>query len=332
MTRLGTGRKAAAPERTTKQHAIHALILRNPGIHMSEIQRELGVGWGTVAYHVRVLRSSGRIVEHRAGREARLFAAGVSPQRMTWVAATHHPVHAPILEALARNPGARADELATAFGLTPNVVRRHLSALAEQGLVGWTGLHGRRYFIRPSSHSAIEVFLQSAPGARAGALNSPPRRYDGDASRDRILAIVRGAPGIHTGELVRVSGIAWGNLTHHVRILEEEGRVVRRRYAARSCFFTPEVPEEERPLHMVRRQELAARILEALGQAPGARVADIAKTVGSRPSAVHRHLEHLVQEGLVRPDGGERFQPVFPAQPLLPAPPILPTPTDIELV
>jgi len=299
--------------RKSKQHAIHAVIMRTPGIHMSEVQRELGLGWGTVAYHVQVLQSNGRIAVHRGGREARLFAAGVSHERMAWISATHNPVHASILEALGRTPGLRADDLAAGLALTPNAVRRHLSALGRQGLVGWKGVHGRRFFVRAPQFTAIGPFLAhasaEAPPAAAAAA-SPSRRYNGEGSRERILATIQAAPGIHTGELTRATSVSWGNLAHHLRVLEGEGLVLRKRFGSRTCYFLPAVPEADRALQVARRQEVTSLILDALGSRPGAMVGDLASATGARPSAVSRHLHHLIEEGLVRSvdPAGQRFE------------------------
>ncbi|MFO1533473.1 MAG: winged helix-turn-helix transcriptional regulator [Thermoplasmatota archaeon] len=292
--------KRAAPEREpSKQHLILAAIANNPGIHKSELRRMLDLGWGTVAYHIHALQGRNLVKVQSHGREARLFTTGVSAQQMAWLAATRHPVHASILERLADRPGIRASDLGAALGLRPNTVRRHLSTMGESGIVAWEGVHGRRYFVKGKARPPADAGPE--PDAQAA------RHYDGDGTRERILAAVQAEPGIHTSELTRATGVTWGNLAHHLRILESQGHLAKGVHGSRTCYFAPSVPERERALLVARRNEVSSLILDALGREGGLMQQEIVRRTGARTSTVERYLHHLVEEQLVRPDG-TRFE------------------------
>lgn len=53
-------------------------VRTNPGLTLSAAQRELGLGWGTIGYHVAVLERLGLLVTKRAGGKRLLFAQGQS--------------------------------------------------------------------------------------------------------------------------------------------------------------------------------------------------------------------------------------------------------------
>ena len=284
-------------------------IARNPGIHKSELRRLLGLGWGTVAYHIHALQGKGRIKVLSQGREVRLFPTGVSPQQMAWLCASRNPVHASILDRLAQKPGVRASELGATLGISANNVRRHLGAMGESGIVGWKGTHGRRYYLTDPQATPVAA-PPALPRAHVTESASPSRHYNGDGSRERILAAVQASPGIHTSDLTRATGVTWGNMAHHLRVLESEGQVAKSVHGSRTCYFTPDVPEEDRALLVARRNEVSSLILDALGQQGSLMPRDIVRHTGARTSTVARYLKHLVEEDIVRPADpiGNRFE------------------------
>ena len=289
-------------------------IARNPGIHKSELRRLLGLGWGTVAYHIHSLQGKGRIKVLSQGREVRLFPTGVSPHQMAWLCAARNPVHASILDRLAQKPGVRASELGAALGISANNVRRHLGAMGESGIVGWQGTHGRRYFLTDPQSPVAGMAPAPPRAAPAPQPSAPSRHYNGDGSRERILAAVQASPGIHTSDLTRATGVTWGNMAHHLRVLESEGQVAKSVHGSRTCYFAPDVAEEDRPLLVARRNQVSSLILDALGQQGSLMPRDIVRQTGARTSTVARYLKHLVEEDIVRPADpiGNRFELVRP--------------------
>lgn len=117
------------------RQAVLDCIVRSPGIHKSELQRQLGLGWGTVSYHLDVLRRDGRVKMMERGRQVALFATDVPDEHMRWLAALRSDVPNGILHHLAQRPQARIEEMVVDLGLPRRIVRRHLRDLAQQGLV-----------------------------------------------------------------------------------------------------------------------------------------------------------------------------------------------------
>lgn len=279
----------------------------------------LGIGWGTVAYHTHVLRQRGRIVIHHQGREACLFPTGISSEQMAWLSTRRNPVHSSIAERVAQTPGLRASEIAASLDRSPNTVRRHLGALAKLGIVAHSGQYGRRYYIPDSRPTAIAQFFSYSPsspptgpkpaGQGLVASPSPRRRYDGEASRDLILAAVREAPGIHASDLARVTKLSWGNLTHHLRILEEERLLAKCTQGARACYFDSHISSMDWPRLIARRDAINAIILDALAGNPTMALGDLARLTGTPPRAIGRHMRRLVEQGLVQTSDplGERL-------------------------
>jgi predicted transcriptional regulator len=124
---------------------ILAHIEGDPGVHKSALCRELGLGWGTVCYHVRVLGESGHINAFTHGREVFLFPGRVAEQQMRWIAALREDVGKHILDELGQQPGSRLKDLSESLGRSRKVIRRHLTLLDEAGLVDRRGQHQARY-------------------------------------------------------------------------------------------------------------------------------------------------------------------------------------------
>jgi len=110
-------------------------IAREPGIHKSALQRDLGLGWGTISYHLEGLRRAGLVKSLTRGRQVRIFPAGVPESQMRWLAALREDVPQGIVGRLAQDPGTGLGELAADLGVSRRLIRRHLTSLAEDGIV-----------------------------------------------------------------------------------------------------------------------------------------------------------------------------------------------------
>ncbi len=130
------------------RQAVLDRITQNPGIHKSALQRELGLGWGTISYHLDVLRRQGHVKTMPQGRQLRVFPMAVPDEHMRWLSALREEVPQGILSSLAEKPGACIEEITADLGLSRRAVRRHLNLLAAQGLVNASqGLARDRFWI-----------------------------------------------------------------------------------------------------------------------------------------------------------------------------------------
>src|SRR5256886_14664171 len=60
----------------TSRERVLALVTSQPGLHLRELPRRLGLSLRSVRYHLEGLEESDRVTPHRSGRFARWFAAG----------------------------------------------------------------------------------------------------------------------------------------------------------------------------------------------------------------------------------------------------------------
>jgi predicted transcriptional regulator len=139
--------------RTYEDHSARDLLLelvqRSPGIHKSELHRASGLGWGTVTHHLDVLLRHGRLKGVKRGKLLHLFPPDRRPEAELYLAALRDPMHQSILSRLgepaAAGDGAGIQELSRALNLSRKVVRRHLTALGDLGLVERTAEYRPRF-------------------------------------------------------------------------------------------------------------------------------------------------------------------------------------------
>src|SRR5256885_5926358 len=60
----------------TSRERVLALVTSQPGLHLRELPRRLGLSLRSVRYHLEGLEEGDRVTPHRSGRFARWFAAG----------------------------------------------------------------------------------------------------------------------------------------------------------------------------------------------------------------------------------------------------------------
>lgn len=124
---------------------ILACARRNPGIHKSDLCEELGLAWGTVSHHLRILRQQGDLQLVREGRKLCLFPSGQDLDDLRWAALLRDEICSSLVRGLEKQPGARLADLADRLGVSRKVVRRHLDNLEEERIIQHRGEYQRRY-------------------------------------------------------------------------------------------------------------------------------------------------------------------------------------------
>ena len=126
-------------------------VQKDPGVIKSALCRHLGLGWGTVSHHLRILAREGRIVSYGIGKEVRLFAGGLGETQARWLSVLGGGPAASIVDQLKERPGLRLAELSASIGVSRKVIRRHLAVLDEEGLIGHDGEVRPRYHLHLSN-------------------------------------------------------------------------------------------------------------------------------------------------------------------------------------
>ncbi len=136
------------PERgagaSTRDRILEA-IRAQPGLHKSALCSLLGLAWGTVDYHLRVLVREGRIALWPAGRETRCFPGGLHARHRALLAALADARGSRIALLLRHVPGQGVGEIGERLGLSAKVVRRRLLRMVEDGMLEREGTHRPRY-------------------------------------------------------------------------------------------------------------------------------------------------------------------------------------------
>jgi predicted transcriptional regulator len=139
-----------------------ALIRGDPGVHMRELQRRTGFGWGRFHHHVRLLRSSLAVRTDRQGRRVLLYPANVVPPRL-------HPIQATaerLLGCVCVNPGATPKELARCVGVSRQLAVYHLRRLDRLGVVQRLPGRPARYLLGPATAATPGPAAASRPAGR----------------------------------------------------------------------------------------------------------------------------------------------------------------------
>lgn len=116
------------------------LVRERPGVHMRELNRLAGGGWGGFRQHLRLLEAGGYVTLVKAGGQRRVFPGSGSGRRSL------HPTAERILQALpADGESVAMRALAERASVSPALARYHLRRLTAEGLVARSTRTGGRY-------------------------------------------------------------------------------------------------------------------------------------------------------------------------------------------
>jgi predicted transcriptional regulator len=119
-------------------------------------------------------------------------------------------------------------------------------------------------------------------------------------TRDTLRSHIERHPGHHFNALVRDLDLAPGQVQYHLRRLRKDDSVVEEQYYGQTHYYPPELdPWERGVLALVRREtarDVLFDLLEHGPDGPGA----VADRVGIARSTLEWHLDHLVEQDVVR--------------------------------
>ncbi len=119
-----------------KRQSIYELVETNPGIHLSQMARELDVPWGTLVHHLRKLEKGDLITsEEKSGKRCFFLPGQVTGAKRDILPALENETARRIAEYYAKNPGASQNEAANALDHSPALISWHLSKLEDAGVV-----------------------------------------------------------------------------------------------------------------------------------------------------------------------------------------------------
>ena len=116
---------------------IYELIKQNPGIHLSEIARELEYAWGTTLHHLRKLRADHLILFKDVGHHKSFFinGSGLTEIQMQAMSLVKNGTLANLAQYLELHPRVSLKELSEALNISPPLAAFHIRKLEKAGFV-----------------------------------------------------------------------------------------------------------------------------------------------------------------------------------------------------
>ena len=125
-------------------------------------------------------------------------------------------------------------------------------------------------------------------------------------TRTRIESHVRRHPGVHFNELVRSLDFAPGQVQYHLRRLLAAGDLAEERLYGQTHYYAPEIGSWDRGTLALIRRETARDIVAHLLAEGSARPEAVADALGIARSTLEWHVDHLVEQGIVRKERSAR--------------------------
>jgi predicted transcriptional regulator len=115
----------------------------------------------------------------------------------------------------------------------------------------------------------------------------------------QIIEVIEKNPGANFREIMRITGMKNGVLSHHTRKLEEKGAISVDRTPGRTRFYPLGIDKKESTLIANLRQETPKNILVVLLTREALSFNEIVESVKRSPSTVSLYLTQLVQDEIV---------------------------------
>ncbi|MFC4360435.1 winged helix-turn-helix transcriptional regulator [Halobium salinum] len=115
---------------------IFGRVKDNPGIHFSQLKRDLDMETGLLQYHLRELEEYGALESEEHQGKRRVFVAReLNEEERSILAVLRYETTRRILLYLLENGPARNGEIAEAVGVTPATISYHMSTLADNDII-----------------------------------------------------------------------------------------------------------------------------------------------------------------------------------------------------
>jgi DNA-binding transcriptional ArsR family regulator len=127
--------------------ALLEVVRRHNIVHLRELQRLTGLGYGTVAYHAAILKSRQLVGSVRSGREEFFFQprAGFPRAAMRSISCIANPVRRRLAEIIVAQGGATQEDLCSQMKMSRAFVSRQLAKLEGAGLLACEGRRNKVY-------------------------------------------------------------------------------------------------------------------------------------------------------------------------------------------
>ena len=176
--------------RLPNRRRIYDHIRRMPGIHLRQIQRDLGMSMGTLEYHLRRLEKSGLVVTRETNRFKSYFALGELDRRdKDYLYYIRQRMPRRIAAEIARDAELPLKDLVQRMPIAPSTLSFHLKKLVRSQIV-FEYTQGREKFLRLANPVRMHRLLSTY-----GPLWEAHNRAD-DESRSLTMRDLLQNPGV----------------------------------------------------------------------------------------------------------------------------------------
>jgi len=149
---------------------------RHPGISVSQLRREVGLGWGAFYHHLKKLRSLGLVRLRYVGAYRMAFLPKTAAEGdASAFAALQHETTRKVALAILRCPRTTIKQIVEATGESPRVVYYHVKQLLDGGLI-LSGSKTRHVDLRPSPQLRALMAALGAGRTKGDEENGARRR------------------------------------------------------------------------------------------------------------------------------------------------------------
>jgi predicted transcriptional regulator len=110
-------------------------VARNPGVHFSELVRELGFASGQVQYHTRKLVAEGEIEREEAYGKTHYFEPGFDPWERRLLALFRRETTRGVIGYLLEHDGATPSAVADELDIARSTLEWHLDRLIDEDVI-----------------------------------------------------------------------------------------------------------------------------------------------------------------------------------------------------
>lgn len=108
---------------------------------------------------------------------------------------------------------------------------------------------------------------------------------------------------MHKSALCRELGMGWGNIGHHLDLLERNGRIDLEQHGTRLWAFQRRLPDKYRGLIVALADENRMELLGHLEGRESATIRELSRDLEYSHKVVRTHLSHLMDAGAVERRG-----------------------------
>lgn len=155
---------------------IFSVIQQHPGIHASQLAREMDVGWGTITHHLDKLQKGRLVTTRKVNNQKCFFEMGgnISRQDMEIASALKGDTASTIAQFVGANPMTSQKRMAEALGISPALASFHVKKLTNLGVLDKVR-HGKETLLTTSD--GLRRVMQSGDPVIAAQLQDAGFEY-----------------------------------------------------------------------------------------------------------------------------------------------------------